>query len=253
MARSLKAKGTVGGSDETLSLPRRTTLSSQLYRILEQKILDGELNPGTPISEDLIAEIYGVSRTPAREALSELERLGLAVRTGMRDRMITIPSLDMISEKFELWWILDVGRTYLASLNATPNDISELQRLVDRMRMACERGEAKRYQAACDKFHQKIRSSCPNGCVNQVAGECDVYLRWFESLYDKKPEISSEIVNEHIHILKAFQKKDLASLSESIRNHIQRQRDRIVGHFQVKTNDTHDGVSKPNFNLVSSR
>lgn len=253
MARSVKAKGTAGGSDVTPPLPRRTTLSSQLYGILERKILDGELTPGTPISEDFIAESYGVSRSPAREALADLERIGLAVRTGMRDRMITIPDLDMISEKFELWWIVDVGRTYLASLKATEEDIQELQRYIERMQRAVQRGEAKRYRAACEKFHLKIRNSCPNGYVNQIAGECDVYLHWFETLYDKEPEFSAAVVEEHIRILEAFERKDLARLSESIRNHIQRQRDRIVGHFRILAKNLSDAAVRPSFNLVSSR
>jgi DNA-binding GntR family transcriptional regulator len=253
MTRSVKAKKTATGSDANPSLPRRVTLSSQLYQILERKVLDGELAPGTPISEDSIAESYGVSRTPAREALGELERLGLAVRTGMRDRMITIPSLSMISEKFELWWILDVGRTYLASLAATEADIQELRRFIERMRSAVQRGEPKRYQATCEKFHLRIRSRCPNSYVNQMAGECDVYLHWFELLYDRNPEFSMDVVEEHIRILSAFERKDLAELSESIRNHIQRQRNRIVGHFQIETKSLSDAPAGPGFNLVSSR
>lgn len=253
MARNVKAKAVAGGSDAGLPLARRTTLSSQLYGILERKILEGELTPGTPISEDSIAESYGVSRTPAREALAELERIGLAVRTGMRDRMITIPDMDMISQKFELWWIVDVGRTYLASLKATNEDIQELRQHIERMQRTVQRGEAKRYRAACEKFHLQIRNGCPNGYVNQIAGECDVYLHWFETLYDKEPEFSAAVVEEHIRILEAFEKKDLAGLSESIRNHIQRQRDRIVGHFRILTENRSDAAAKPSFNLVSNR
>jgi DNA-binding GntR family transcriptional regulator len=253
MARSVKAKGVTDESGTGLALQRRTTLSSQLYGILERKILQGELPPGTPISEDFIAETYGVSRTPAREALADLERIGLAVRTGMRDRMITIPDMDMISEKFELWWIVDVGRTYLASLNATEADTEELRRYIERMQRAVQRGETKRYRAVCEKFHLKIRNGCPNGYVNQIGSECDVYLHWFETLYDKEPEFSAAVVEEHIRILEAFEKKDLAGLSESIRNHIQRQRDRIVGHFRVLTENLSDAAMRPSFNLVSSR
>jgi DNA-binding GntR family transcriptional regulator len=103
----------------------RRTLSSQLYKILESKVLDGDLLPGTKLSEESLAETYGVSRSPAREALAGLERAGLAVRAGARDRMITVPTEEMIAQKYDLWWIVDVGRAYLASQEATPADIAE--------------------------------------------------------------------------------------------------------------------------------
>ena len=209
----------------------RRTLSSQIYEILERKILEGELLPGSKLSEESLAETYKVSRSPAREALADLERVGLAVRAGMRDRMITIPTLEMISEKFDVWWIVDVGRSYLASLAATPADHEELRRYLERMARAVKSRDARRYQAACDKFHVKIRHGCTNAYVNQISGDCDLYLRWFEMLYDRMPDASSQTVAEHDLILQAFERRDLPRLSETIRLHIVRQRDRILQHF----------------------
>jgi DNA-binding GntR family transcriptional regulator len=54
----------------------RKTLSSQLYEILERKVITGELSPGTRLSEESVAETYNVSRSPAREALLDLEKAG---------------------------------------------------------------------------------------------------------------------------------------------------------------------------------
>lgn len=209
----------------------RRTLSSQLYNILESKVLDGELQPGTRLSEESLAEAYGVSRSPAREALAGLERVGLAVRVGMRDRMITVPTEEMIAQKFDLWWIVDVGRAFLAAQHATPEDIAELRRYVNGMDAAVTAKDNKRYKQLCDKFHDKIRSGCPNTYVTELAQDCDLYLKWFETLYDKMPEISADVVAEHHRILDAYEKVDLAQLSETIRVHITRQRSRILDFF----------------------
>ena len=171
------------------------------------------------------------SRSPAREALADLERVGLAVRVGMRDRMVPIPTLEMISQKFDVWWIVDVGRSYLASLTATPALHAELRRYIDRMSRAVKNKDRKRYQAACQKFHDTIRHGCNNNYVNQLSGDCDLYLRWFEMLYDKMPEVSMQTVMEHQSILDAYEMRDLSALSETIRIHILRQRDRILAHF----------------------
>jgi DNA-binding GntR family transcriptional regulator len=222
-------KESTGGSEPTLE---RKTLSSQLYDILERKVLAGELLPGTRLSEESVAETFKVSRSPAREALIDLEKAGLAVRVGARDRMITIPTREMISSKYDLWWIVDVGRAYLSALNATKEDYAELHQYVDRMARAVKARDSKRYIAACDKWHKKIRQGCPNTFVNQIGSDCDLYLKWLEVLYDRSPDISEQTVAEHQSILKAYENRDLSALSESIRAHITRQRERLLLLFE---------------------
>jgi DNA-binding GntR family transcriptional regulator len=220
-------------SKSTDQILERKTLSSQIYEILERKVIGGELAPGTRLSEDSVAEAYNVSRSPAREALIDLEKSGLAVRVGTRDRMIAVPTRAMISDKYDLWWIVDVGRTYLSALAATEEDLLELRQYVDRMTRAVKARDSKRYLAACEKWHTKIRNSCPNTFVNDIGGDCDLYLKWIEVLYDRSPDISEQTVAEHISILEAFEKKDLGALSEAIRRHITRQRERILLVFEA--------------------
>ena len=215
-----------------LALERRT-LSSRLYAILERRVLAGELPPGTRLSEESVAEAFNVSRSPAREALIDLEKAGLAVRMGARDRMITVPTREMIAAKYDLWWIVDVGRAYLGALNATEDDILELRQYVDRMARAVKARDSKRYAAACQKWHDKIRQSCPNTYVNQVGADCDLYLKWLEVLYDRAPDMSELTMAEHARILEAYEARDLSALSVSIRDHITRQRERLLLLFEA--------------------
>jgi DNA-binding GntR family transcriptional regulator len=214
-------------------LLERKTLSSQLYDVLERKVISGELSPGTRLSEESLAESFKVSRSPAREALMDLERAGLAVRVGQRDRMIAIPTREVIAAKYDLWWIVDVGRTYLSSQTASPEDLAELRTYVERMARAVKSRDSKRYRTACDKWHNKMRQSCPNLFVNQVGGECDLYLKWLEVLYDRSPDMSEQTVAEHQRILKAYEQRSLGALSEAIREHIMRQRERLLALFDV--------------------
>ncbi len=211
----------------------RKTLSSQLYAILERKVTSGELAPGTRVSEESIAETFQVSRSPAREALFDLERSGFAERVGPRERMITIPRRDTIAAKYELWWIVDIGRTYLASLHATQEDIVELRRYLDRMERAVNARDPKRYRAACEKWHEKLRRGCPNEIVNQAATDCDVFLKWLEVLYDRAPDISDQSIIEHTAILDAFERRSLSALAEAIHPHMTRHCDRILAIFDA--------------------
>jgi DNA-binding GntR family transcriptional regulator len=222
-------KDSMGGSEQVLE---RKTLSSQLYEILQRKVITGELVPGTRLSEESVAETYKVSRSPAREALLGLEKSGLAVRVGARDRMITIPTHEMISSKYDLWWIVDTGRTYLSALNATPEDYVDLRQYLDRMARAVKARDSKRYQAACDKWHNKMQQSCLNTFVNQVSNDCNDYLKWLEVLYDPSTDMSEQSVAEHQSMLEAYESRDLAALSVAMRAHITRKRDRLLLSFE---------------------
>ena len=211
----------------------RRTLSSQIFTRLEEKVLSGEILPGTRLSEEALATAYGVSRAPVREALTQLEHSGLAVRLGPRDRMIVVPTHELIMQKYDLWWVVDVGRTYLASMSTTEAQCDALAALIERMDQAVKKKRVEEYRRLCEKFHADIRQSCDNPFVNQLGAGCDVYLTWLERLYDRNPDVSAAAVIEHRQILAAYRKRDFAALSESIRAHMLRQRDDILALFKA--------------------
>jgi DNA-binding GntR family transcriptional regulator len=223
-------KSPVGGDEQLLV---RKTLSAQLYQILESKVINWELVPGTRVSEEWVAETFKVSRSPAREALIGLEKSGLAVRVGSRDRMITVPTREMISAKYDLWWIIDAGATYLSALSATKKGCLELRRYVALMERAVHSHDSRGYQVACEKWHRKIRAGCVNTFVNRVSGNCDLYLTWLEIPYDSSPDMSEQTVGEHLSILESYESRNLGALSEAIRKHVTRQRDRLLVRFEA--------------------
>ena len=200
--------------------------------MLQQKVLNGDLPPGTRLSEESIAETFNVSRSPAREALLELERAGFAIRDGARDRMVAIPTREMIAERYEMWWIVDIGRTFLSSLRATSTDIAELRSYLDRSEKALKSRDSRRFRAANEKFHEKIRGDCPNSFVNEAGSACNLILRWFEALYDRSPDMSEQTVDEHTQILDAYERKDLGALAVAIHGHTARTRERILKCFE---------------------
>lgn len=240
------ASATPPGRAVTSPRLERRTLSSQIYAILESNILSGALRPGTPLSEESLASTYGVSRAPAREAITELERIGLAVRSGPRDRAVAIPTEEMIAHQYEVWWIVDSGRTYLASLEATAEEHAEMRRLIDGMADGAKRNDPVMYRINSDLFHEKIRERCRNTLLSHIGYGCDLYIRWFEALYDRDAEPSLECVAEHYEILDAYERRSLEDLTRTIRLHILRQRSRILDMFKIEqAHASKDGTGRP--------
>jgi len=210
---------------------QRQTLSAQIYARLEDSVLNGELSPGTRLSEEQLAERFGVSRAPVREALIALEHAGLAERFGQRDRAVTMPTLDLIKQKYDLWWIIDVGRAYLSSLDATAADYDALELLMEKAAQAAAREDLPAYLALIEAYHEKIRSGCRNPDVVKLGASCDIYLRWFEVLYNSNETCSVQTIQEHRAITAAYRAKDYTRLSDTIRVHMMRQRDDVLRQF----------------------
>jgi DNA-binding GntR family transcriptional regulator len=209
---------------------QRQTLSAQIYARLEDSVLNGDLPPGTKLSEEQLAERFGVSRAPVREALIALEGAGLAERFGARDRAVTMPTLALIKQKYDLWWVIDVGRAYLSSLEATPEDCDVLDLLTEKAAAAGEHDVAA-YLSLIEEYHEKIRSGCRNPDVVRLGASCDIHLRWFEALYAQVPGICAETLQEHRAITAAYRAKDYTRLADSIRTHMLRQRDEVLQKF----------------------
>lgn len=210
---------------------QRQTLSAQIYARLEDSVLNGELLPGTRLSEEQLAESFGVSRAPVREALIALESAGLAERFGIRDRAVTMPTLALIKQKYDLWWIIDVGRTYLSSLEATAEDCDALDVLVERAAAAAACEDVPGFLAVTEEYHEKIRSGCRNPDVVKLGAGSDIHLRWFEALYNRRQSASAETIAEHRAINAAYRTKDYTRLADTIRAHMLRQRDEVLRQF----------------------
>lgn len=210
---------------------QRKNLTEQLYEILERQIISGEILPGTKLSEENVADAFGVSRSPAREAITELERIGLAARAGARDRMVAMPTEDLIRETFEVWWILDAGRTYLASLQATPEEHKRLYELLDEIDASQSKGDEAGRAKLMEEFHQLLYGGCKNEQLLRILHDYGKYIKWFKELYFKRLDKSEASRMEHRQMVDHYVNKDLLGLTAVIRKHILRQRDETMEHF----------------------
>jgi DNA-binding GntR family transcriptional regulator len=210
---------------------QRKNLTEQLYEILEDQIISGDIQPGTKLSEENVAEVFGVSRSPAREAITELERIGLAARVGPRDRIVAMPTAELIQETFEIWWILDSGRSYLSSLKATEEDHERLYRLLDEIDEAQAAGDENRRVKLSEAFHGLLYNGCTNGQLLRIINDYGKYIRWFKTLYYRHIDKSETSRLEHRQIVDNYVQKDLLGLTDLIRRHILRQRDDVITHF----------------------
>lgn len=102
------------------------------YDYIKEKILTMEIPQGAAISEVSLAGEIGISRTPVREAIKQLEQEGLIVTENRRKR-VYILRIEEIREIFELKYAIEGEMCALAARRATASQIKELQQLLEEM------------------------------------------------------------------------------------------------------------------------
>ncbi|MBL4907248.1 MAG: GntR family transcriptional regulator, partial [Sneathiella sp.] len=100
--------------------------ASELVPILEQEIVTGSLKPGTRLDETILADRFGVSRTPVREALTRLAASGLVEIRPRRGAVVATITLKDLMNMFEVMANLEAVCARLAARRITPEEKDEL-------------------------------------------------------------------------------------------------------------------------------
>jgi DNA-binding GntR family transcriptional regulator len=195
--------------------------------VLERHIIEGKLGPGARLAEEQIAKELAVSRSPVREAVAQLQRAGLAERSGFHDRRVFVPTKKFVSELFDLWVILESTQVYFSSLRASRDDMDAIAGLLARMRASL--ASKKRYAQLSRSFSALLKKGCDNRLLNDVVNGQEKYLRWLESMYYRdEPQSLRQTHDDHLLIFRQFRRRDLKGLVSSIGPHVNRQREKVL-------------------------
>lgn len=104
--------------------------SALIVETLRERILDGELAPGMQVRQELLADQFGVSRVPVREALRQLEAEGLIQSELHRGAFVASCSLDELIEMLDIRIALEVRALKLALPNFTKQTIQAAEKIL---------------------------------------------------------------------------------------------------------------------------
>lgn len=133
---------------------------TDIYEDLHRKLINGAIQPGDRLREADLAENYGVSRTPVREALRRLESRGLVIHEPHKGALV--PRLDhqAVTELYVMREVLESGACAQAALHATNVEIEALSDMVDADRTRV--GRPDELARANKLFHAAIHRAAHN-------------------------------------------------------------------------------------------
>lgn len=147
----------------------RQSFTELAYQKIRRQILDNEMPAGFQATEQDIAELLNMSRTPTREALLRLSQEGLIEiwpRHGMRVKYI---SVDDLREIYEILTALESAAAGLAAQRKVPTEkISNMRESIAQMDTALAQDDLKRWADADGRFHQQLAEASGNSRLVEV-------------------------------------------------------------------------------------
>ncbi len=195
-------------------------LYEEVAEQLRQRIFRRELEPGSWIDELRIAEEFGISRTPLREALKVLAAEGLVTMKLRRGAYVTEVSDKDLRDVYHLLSLLESDAAGVVAARATDAQLEELHALHRDLAAAVD--DRDRFFALNERFHMRLLELADNRWRNQMVADLRKVMKLNRHNSLLKQGRVAESLQEHAQILAALQARDAGGAVQATRAHFER-------------------------------
>jgi DNA-binding GntR family transcriptional regulator len=205
----------------------RLTKAKLIHQAIADDIVHGRLEPGASLDETSIAATFGVSRTPIREAIRQLEAIGLVEARGQRGAVVAALSERQLDEMFAVMAELEALCARWCAVAMTAEERRSLLALQDESAALVSAGQREAYVEFNNRFHEAIYRGAHNSFLAELAvtvrKRCAPFRRaQFETLGRLAKSHA-----EHGAVVAAIQRGDAQMAALEMRAHIAVVRDAV--------------------------
>ena len=213
-------------------------LYQEVAERLRERIFAHELTPGTWVDEQALAEQYGISRTPLREALKVLASEGLVILKPRRGCYVTEISERDLDEVFSIMALLEGECVRIMVERASDAQLDELKAIHAELERAAAAWDIKGFFEANQAFHRSIQEFADNRWLLQVIEDLRkvIKLSRHHSLYSEGR--LEQALAEHRALLDALIARDASAAEALMRAHIRRGREAVARIAAARTKTT---------------
>lgn len=153
---------------------KRSLLRDVIRDVIQKAILSKELKPGTRIVETQWAEELGVSKAPVREAIRELEAIGLLENKPFRGSYVRVITTKELEDAYSVRMVLEEIGIRQASERITQQQLQEMKNILKEMEDAAQKHLFELYIQKNTEFHQKIIEAADNKMLLNVWRQANV-------------------------------------------------------------------------------
>ncbi|RPI18983.1 MAG: GntR family transcriptional regulator [Acidobacteria bacterium] len=197
------------------------SLTDRAYQQIKEEILTNRLRPGDPLHVDHFVRSLGLSRTPLREAIQELEKEGLVEIRPRMGSFVSHIELREIVEMYQVRALLEGFAARLAAGRVSPDRLVEVEEELTRQPLGSETDYAVLSKAGL-ALHRLIVESCGNLVLTRFVVSLQDHFRRFRAVSPQLPERVVDFHQEHLQILDALKKGDGARAQQLTQRHLER-------------------------------
>ena len=207
---------------------RRVTASEEVYRACKRDLITLAFRPGAALGEQELADRYGTSRVPVREACRRLQQEGLLTAVPYKGYFVNQISMKQIADCFELRQVLESHALELASARATDLELDGLEALAAVEYTYHDWESYARFLERNLDFHLRLAALSGNERLVATLADLLSSMQRFFFLGLDLGDYGAEMRAEHQCLVAALRRRDAGGALDCLERQIGRSRERIV-------------------------
>jgi len=171
------------------------------------------------LDERQLAQDFGVSRTPVREAMAQLEREGFVRAVPRRGIYIVRKTKREVIEMITAWAALESMAARLITVNASDDEIAALRRMFATFDNGALRAHLDEYSEVNIEFHQTIIRMSGNGVLISLAENLFTHMRMIRRKTIGEKDRADRSIRDHMNIIEALEARDTERAEDLVRGH----------------------------------
>jgi DNA-binding GntR family transcriptional regulator len=207
---------------------RRRSLYEAVTERLREMVLEGELEPGSRISEKELCEAFEVSPTPLRQALKVLVSEGLVEMLPNRGARVTEVDVQEVADLFDVMTVLEgLSGTLLAS-RASDAEIAEIRGLHECMMEQFRNNQRREYFQFNQAIHRRLSEIAGNRVLLELETSLTLKITRARYAANMQMERWEESAREHECFVEALERRDAQGLSTAMSLHMRKTGNAVI-------------------------
>jgi DNA-binding GntR family transcriptional regulator len=197
----------------------RTVLRNQAKQVILDRILTGHYGPGERLVETQIARELGVSQGSIREALRELESVGVIEYAAFRGSRVVEPSREELLQAFPVRAALESLAAREAATRLTEPELKQLESEIQTMEEAAETGDARAQSLANARFHAQIVHAAGNPILERQWQMLEPFARTYLTVAHAEVDLNV-LAGRHRPVLECLRGHDAEGAAAAMHDHL---------------------------------
>jgi DNA-binding GntR family transcriptional regulator len=198
------------------------SFKNKAYAALKSVIVGMDVYGSTSeirLDERSLAQDFGISRTPVREAMAQLEREGFVRLVPRRGVYVVRKSKREVIELITAWAALESMAARLVTANASDDEIASLRRMFATFENGEVRAHLDEYSEVNIEFHQALIRLSRNSVLVDLAENLFTHMRMIRRKTIGEKDRADRSIRDHMHIIEALEDRDTLRAETLVRDH----------------------------------